>query len=269
MRQAGWTTIHRMGKLPTAVLLLAVALTGCGGNEDEKATGDDRPDTSATPDSPPSITDDSTAASSDPSPDVAADQAIVDASVLTLKDMPAGWTAQAPDDEDENVEGKTKIAKCVGLDYDDLYNDTNPSAESDEFTSPEEKEVSVEVGLSATEEWMTNAFEIFSSSKFRECVVSSLEEDFESEDGVEVGEISINEMSFNPIGDEVSAFRMTMPLSSDGFDFEVIGDYVVVRIGRGQVVLSTFSLGSPLSVEEAEGFARLSVDRLAKGLAQS
>lgn len=248
-----------MLKKPAAALALALALTSCAGNDDTTTAGNDGPDSTAATASPtPEPTP-------EPTQDVAADQKIVDAAVLTLRDVPAGWTSKPPEDDDDDS-GKAKIAKCVGHDYDELYNDAYPTAESDTFISPNDNEMSVEVGLAPTEEWLVNAFEITRSTRFRDCLLKNLEAELQSNGDVEVGDLSVNEMSFNPIGDDVMAFRVNMPLSAEGFTITAVADFVLVRVDRGQVAFTAFSLDSPMPVEDLERYTTVSVNRLGTGL---
>lgn len=201
-----------------------------------------------------------------------ADQAIAEAAVLTLQDFPPGWES-TPTDDDDDRKGRENIATCVGVEYDDLYRDSNANAKSPDFKSEGDDEVSSSVTVDRDEGWMIDAFEIASRPKFRECVVDGIVETVEasvaeSGEDVEVGAITINEMSFGSFGDETLAFRMTIPLDVSGFSFEAKGDFVVVRVGRAQTSASSFSLGSGLSTEEFTGYVDLAVQRLTEALAQ-
>ncbi|WP_028655205.1 hypothetical protein [Nocardioides sp. J54] len=245
----------------SVAVAVALFLTACGGADDD---GDGEPS-----DARRSVTSGSPTVEQD----VAADQAIAEAAVLTLDDMPPGWTSEAAgeDDASEERESRTRMARCVG-DYETLYVDAHPDAESDDFTSPDDAEVSVDVRVAHSEEWLVEACEVFSTDRFRECALEELQNELGGEmQEVTVGDISLDPLSFAPVGDEVTVYRMTIPISADGFDVEMVGDVVAARVGRGMVWLSAFSLPAqrPLGVEELRGSLEIAADRLSRGLASA
>ena len=81
-----------------------------------------------------------------------------------------------------------------------------------------------------------------------------------------VGDVTVNELSFARQGDESVAFRVTMPITSSGFSFDYVCDFVVVRIGRAQVVTTAFSLGGTVDAEELNNYVSLGVGRLQDAL---
>lgn len=233
---------------------LAALLSACSDSDEDGK--DDKPKTSDS--SAPAATDASPSADTETTPQ---DQAMVEASVLTLEDFEPGWTAE-PADDDEDREGKEKIAECVGVAYEDMYNDDNAFVESPDFTSPNDEQVSNAVGLAGSEAWMTSVFQITAGDKFRQCLVDGMVDEMSGDEDVTVGEIALKEMSFEQVGDESTAFRLSIPLASGGMDFEATADFVVVRVGRGQVLTTTFAMGSPVDVEELAGYVKIGVDRL-------
>lgn len=257
-----WTDYgHTMRRISTlAAVLVALALSACGNGDDGKDDDGDDPKKASSSSAAPTPTDEGPAVDAE-------DQAIVDAAVVTIKDMPSGWTADAADDDDDDKAARAEIAACVGVAYDELYDDTNAEAKSDDFTSPDDDEVSIKVGLAPTEEWMVHAFGIASGAKYRECALEAIEKDMESQDGLEIGDVSLSQLSVDQLGDEALGYRVTVPVSADGDTIDVIADVVVTRVGRGQVQVSTVSYGAPMSTDELAGFARISLDRLQAGLA--
>ncbi|WP_235737740.1 hypothetical protein [Nocardioides alcanivorans] len=198
------------------------------------------------------------------------DQKIAETALLQLSDFPAGWEAQpAKDEDDDDDEGKKEIATCVGVPYDQLYDDSNATANSPDFTSPDDVEISNTVGVAGDETWLAEAFEVTSRPEYRNCMAKSMQkvmEDGAEDEDLELGEVTVNELSFEQHGDESVAFRVTMPIESSGFSFEYVGDFVIVRIGRGQVVTTAFSLGGTVDAEDLNGYVQLGVSRLQDAL---
>lgn len=256
------TRDFRLGP-PTLLITAVLALGGCSSDSADA----DAPESDA-----PQATSDNggdTGAPSEPDPQ---DQRIAEAALLTLKDFPAGWEAVAPEDEDDERAGQEKIAECVGVEYDDLYDDTNAEATSPDFTNELEEELSVTVSV-GDEDRSERAFEIATRPEFRECLAEGMNDEIkanaeaDSSKGVEVGDVSVNELSFPSLGDESLAFRMTIPISASGLDLDAVIDFVGVRVGRAQTHLTSFGVGTQLSTDEFVRYARLAANRLESKLA--
>ena len=202
------------------------------------------------------------------------DQAIADAALLTLKDFPAGWEAASPEGDEDDREGQEKIAECVGVEYDELYDDTNAEATSPDFTNDMDEEVSVEVSV-GDEDRAKRAFEIAAQPEFRECLAEGMNDEIQANadedgaNGVEVGDATLNELSFPALGDESLAFRMTIPISASGMDFDAVIDFVGVRVGRAQTQLTSFGVGTQLPTDEFVRYTKLAVKRLESELARA
>lgn len=244
-----------MVKISGFLLTLALCLTACSGG-DKEPRDQDEAESSQSPSATPN----------------AADQAIAEDALLVLEDFPAGWQAQTSDDESEL--NKHEIAECIGVEYDELYDDSSADAESRTFISPEDVEVDHEIDIAADEAWATTAFEIASGDAFRACVAEEMEKvlikAFEEEEGdVELGELAVNEMSFDSFGDATTALRVTIPFETQGFSLEATLDIVAVRVGRGQSVVTVSATGSGLDSDELAELVALGSERLEQSLASS
>lgn len=243
---------------------IAILLAGCGDGGDGgggDATGADGAEQA----------DQSPAEASDAAEVDPADQAIAEDALLTLQDFPAGWEA-APSDDDDDREGREEIAACVGVEYEELYGGTTAEASSPDFTSEHDEQVSVAVKVDPDESSMAHAFEIGARPEFRECMAENIakavdESLAESGEDAEIGDISINQMSFGSYGDETLAFRMTIPMTAQGFNIDVITEIAIVRIGRAQVNLTSFGVGSTISTSEFTEYVELAAARLEESLA--
>lgn len=243
-------------KFSAALLCLAFAAAGCGGGSDTK-TNSGTPSNSASTSSPTA------------NPSNGADQAIAEGSVLVLGDFPSGWEAKAPD-EDKDDAANHRIAKCMGVDYDELYGGTSGDADSKDFENSDDESISNSVQVSPDDARAERAFALASTDKFPECLLSEAEDYIKKaaadKGDVKVGKLSFNQLSFNNFGDESIAYRLTIPMSTQGFDIDVIGDFVLVRVGRATTLISSQSFSSPLDISELSNFAKIATDRLVENL---
>jgi hypothetical protein len=245
-------------KLALALVSVALVAVGCGGDDEQ---GDDAK-------SDPTSVRETEDPEDEPSPDPA-DQAIADASLLSLDDFPPGWESESDDSDDDSEESQQRIADCVGVEFEVLYG-SSAEAESPNFVSSDDVEISNIVKLASDEEAAARAFDIASGPEFGECMAAELtdviKEAAADEDDIAVGEPSLNEMSFGDYGDGTLAYRLTIPMETQGLSVEVVGDFVVVRVGRAQTTLSVLSFGSPYDVEALGELTRIATDRLAREL---
>lgn len=248
-------------------------LTACGGNGD---SGPDDRDLSASAEANPSegsssepATETASPAPTEPAVDVEADKAVAEAALLTLQDFPAGWEAAPPDEGDEDDRSSREdIADCVGVDYDQLYDEENVEANSPTFTAENDNEVEHKVSLAADEADMVEVFEIAGSAKFLECAGQSVKDAIAdaAEDGVSFGDVTVNQLSVGSFGDETLAYRVTVPVEAEGLSFDLKLETAIVRVGRGQVNITTTSLFSEVPTSELAGYVDVATKRLQETL---
>lgn len=245
--------------LAVLVMLGASLVTGCGGDEGQKSTAG-----SKTPESSTS----SPAAEPDP-----VDQAIAESALLTLGDFPAGWEAKPADEDDaEDDESQHRIADCLGVAYEDFYDgDSGASADSKDFANENDDEIFNSVSVGADESRMKARFAIAATEKYRECTLEELrtvmKEAAAEEGDFEVGEASLNEISFDKFGDESTAFRVTIPVEAEGMSLDVTLDLVLVRVGRAVTTVTAQSLLTSIDAAELSEYVKIATDRLASELA--
>lgn len=237
--------------------LLAAVLVGCGGDDEGKASPDDR--TSSAP---------SPTASATPDP---AELAIAESAVLTLDDFPAGWQAKDADEQSEDdLRSRRRVAECVGVDYDDLYITTAEArVDSQDFVSEDDDELSNTVSVTTDEERAASSFAILAGEKYRACALDEVRtnmKELAEEEDVEVGEASLNEISFDDYGDETTAFRVTLPIRAEGTSVEFYLDFVAVRVGRAATTVSVQSSYTAFDSAELSEYVRITTDRLERAL---
>lgn len=237
---------------PVVLLSLALAVAGCGGgNSNSESKKPSKSDSSSGPTATPSTNP--------------ADQAIAEGSVLTLGDFRSGWEAKAADNDDESASDH-RIAKCAGFDYDSYYGSNTGDAYSKDFTSSDDETISNEVTIQADEALSTTNFATSRTEKFRGCFEAEaqrrIEDGAKGEKNFKVGKASLNELSFDHFGDESFAYRLTIPVTTEGTDVDVYGEYIVIRVGRAQTVVIAQSTFSPFDADELAKLAKAATDRL-------
>lgn len=238
------------------VLLAAVSLlAGACGDDD---TASDGPAATAEGDSSPDT--DSDAEGGWTEARLSKDQQTLDAAILTLDDMPTGWE-QLPDDDDEDVD-QEEIAECVGADADDLYDDEDPEADAS-FGSPDDSQLDVGWTIAATVDRAEFGFETLTSDKALTCLRDVLVDAIEDNDeGIEVGDVTLNRMSFPRFGDDSTAMRVTVPMTTQGMSVDVFFDAVFVRVGRATGTVTYLSVFTPADAAEVEGYVQETIDKL-------
>lgn len=256
----------RLGTIAVGLSMVVGLTAACGddskpsGSEDTRAA--DGGDTAAPPGDDPRTSAERTA-----------DQEAAKAIVLTLDDLEAGWESTPPDEETDNdKEMKADLADCLGIDP-DVMDPDNPSADSPDFTSPNDEEVSASVSYTPSIEAAEQAVELLRDEDLPSCFAQALKtaimdnllnppEGEAPPDDLEVGEPTFNPISFGDLGDETVAYRATIPLSSSGIDVDVYFDIVAVRVGRVGIEATFQSTFSPFSTDEAERLVEVMIDRV-------
>jgi hypothetical protein len=205
----------------------------------------------------------------------AADEAAAETMVLTLSDFPPGWESTPAEEDEPDERFDEQLAECLGVDVSEI-DPNNPKAGSPNFASSNGDQVTSQVAFTPTVEDATDALALRRQEGANECYAESFlaiiedflanpEEGEEAPDDFEVGEPTVNEMSFGALGDESIAFRVTLPLEADGFSAEFYLDVVNVRVGRVGVSTTFQSVLTPFDTEEAARLTGVVVDRVNAG----
>lgn len=191
-----------------------------------------------------------------------ADQETLDNAILTLDDMPTGWE-QLPGDDDNDID-QEEVAECVGADVNRLYNDDDPEVDAS-FGSPDDAQLDVGWTTASTLELAEFRFETLTTDTalgcLRDVVVDAIE-DGAGDEGITVGDVTLNRMSFPRFGDDSTAIRMTVPMTAQGMSIDAYVDAVFIRIGRATGTLTYLSIFSPADSAQVEGFVQAMVDKL-------
>jgi hypothetical protein len=235
---AGRHRTRRRGVIAALALLALGLLVGCGGG----GADDSKPSTGARA---PSSQTSSTTAPTQPQRDKAAEQKIVDAAQLRLSDFPSGW--QQSDDESDSED-----SPCGGIR--DAKKTTTAHGSAPDFSTNDSTQATNTIYLYADEGAAHIAFSRLTDRDTRVCIGKELGKNFEKQskskgpgqsDSAEVGTPSTGELSIKPLGDERAAGRVTLPVSAQGQNVDVILDLIFVRAGRGMAIMIFVDVLSP------------------------
>jgi hypothetical protein len=221
--------IWRLGVAVVAV----VALAACSDSNDDTADTTTAPTTSTLP----------------PTTTVAVDEAeLVQSALLTVDDMPTGWT-EAPNENDaQDAENAQRISDCSGLDAeligDGVLGDTK--AKSPEFSSPDSlASVKQTLGLAPDEATASAAIAAIGDDGLPPCYEEAIRTSFEEAavttdpaeslpDGMTLTDVSMEEIDppATITADDVVWYKATATLDYQGQAFDIYLDLVFTRTGR-------------------------------------
>jgi hypothetical protein len=164
------------------------------------------------------------------------------------------------------------IAECAGGEG-NLLDLGGPRAQSPDFVGPDEQRVEESVTIvepAVAEDFIAR----FSAPGVEECFGDAartfVAENFASQDDpsqtlpgdVTIGEVTIGEVLVEPAGDDVVAYRVTLPMTVTGVSLDAFVDIVAVRSGGSVAGLTFQSLFEPFPAEDVEHYIGLAVERL-------
>lgn len=247
---------------------LVLALTGCGGDDDEEPAAGPGAAESALP------TPEGT--SSDRSFDEAAASEAARGALLTISDFPSGWSTSEPDPETpEDEQFGAQLETCLGVPAGLLGDDREGSVSEDslDFNSPDDI---ITVGSSvaiAQPGAMAEFFDVISGDKLAPCLAETMDsavraeleknEDAALED-VTFDEAQVGQLSLPTFGDESVPLRATLSVSAAGLSFDVIIDLLFIRDGNNGAFLTFEGAGSAVPAELEEKYAGIVESRLAE-----
>lgn len=204
-----------------------------------------------------------------------ADEAAAESMLLTLSDFPPGWESMPAEQAEPDERFVEQLAECLGVDESEI-DPNDPEAQSPTFVSSDGDQVSSRVTFAPTVEDATDAIALKRLEGANECYAENLltviedslanpDEGGETPDNFEVGEPTVNELSFDALGDETLASRITLPVEVEGFSAEVYFDVVNVRVGRVSVTTMFQSVLTPFDIEESLRLTGVVVDRVESG----
>jgi hypothetical protein len=264
----------RMDKIATtiAVAVFAVGAAACGSTTNDESAPTLSSEASESGETTPAASDEP-AETDVPAQDVAADAAAAEAALLTLSDFPAGWSevpAEDDEEDDSSDEMGERTKECFGssTDTDIVSNETR--ARTGEFTDPaDDSTVTQGVSLGSTVELTEDYMAAGSADGVAACLTivfregyAELLEDAEEMQDAELGEITVGALNVGEVGEDTFAYRITIPITVQGFTVDFVFDLVAVRVGRSVSSLVFGSTFDPTPTERITEYTTLAASRL-------
>lgn len=184
------------------------------------------------------------------------DQAVADAVILELSDLPSGYTeGEAPSEDEE----EDPFGDCLSAEGKQLDDATTGDAESPDFARGETTTVSSFATVFADEGSAEKAMELVASDELKACFDTIVTEEIKSSagetEGVTFGDLVLKDASFPKVGEETSALQFVVPISAAGTDVTFYVDLVFFRQDRVVAGLFLGDLGKPFPSGEASTLA--------------
>ena len=212
-------------------------------------------------------TTEDTAASTDaPAQDVGADLTAAEVALLTLADLPEGWT-DTPVEADAASDLDARLAECVGV---DSVTSPDASAASGVFASTDGSLVVTQrVGVQATEQDARLIIASLTNPDVPGCVAAAYTELGAAAlsvgavaDGAEIGGVTTSRLPVGAAGDATQAIRVVIPVTSSGTAAQLTVDHVFARSGRSLASLTFEARVEATAVETIDGITAAAASRL-------
>ena len=200
------------------------------------------------------------------------DQPIAEAALLTIDDVPTGWTESAvPDEGDDVAAARQEVRDCYGSGPSGPIDIGGAQAGTGQFESPDDESVKHDVAI-GDEQGAMDLMASLADDSVASCLESAFPEllqlalDAANQD-FELTDVTVGRLSVAPAGDEVVAYRVDITVMAGDESVDVFSDLVVVRVGRGLSALQFQSSLLPFSATDIDDYVALTTDRLREALA--
>jgi hypothetical protein len=173
---------------------------------------------------------------------MAADQRIANDARLRLSDLPAGWVGGSAASRPTADAPCPSLRRAAGWISAGKISPAFSVSTGNPLTAQTETYIYADTALA--KHW----FGEFSSRQTRACLARILRTELATTvelPGITLGKIRIHGIAVAAVGDQDSAFRVTVPVFGSGVTLEVDVDVVFVRTGRGLEIFSLGALGRP------------------------
>jgi hypothetical protein len=257
----------------SAALAATLVLAACG--SDDNDTDDTTTTVAATETTVDAATESTTAttAATDTTTtteasaqDADADTAAAQAALLTLAELPEGWT-ETPSDTAAAAEVEGRIAKCIGSDG---LSATETHGVSATFISPDGNLIVNEhVDVLATDQDARSVVANLTNPDVPSCVAAAYTELGAAAvsagavaDGAEFGEATAGRLAVGAAGDATQAIRITIPVTAGGTATQLTVDQLFTRAGRSLASLIFVNRLDATPVEVIDEIAAAAASRL-------
>jgi len=197
-------------------------------------------------------------------------QDLADAALLTLADLPPGWTLAADDDDDDEDVDFEVSEECKSLASEANYAGLLASARSEDFESPDKQqarsEASVYTDVAAAQGSLDLDRELF--LRCGDALVAAFEAGFRrgvEKDGIPPDVLQLqtafHDLGSPNVGESGLMFRIAGTVTGPGGSFEFAIDFIEFRVGRMTGGLFYSSL-SGLRPEEEQQIVQIAAAKL-------
>ena len=202
----------------------------------------------------------------EPAQDVEADTATAQAALLTLADLPEGWTEAAADEAGAPL--NARLAECVAVEG-DAISAAEAAAATGPFADPTgTASVSQHVGVLAAEADARTVVAFTVEPAVPSCFEAAYTELADTAlaarlaEGAQIGAPTVERLPVGSAGDATQAIRVVVPVTGDPAVTAVTVDTVVVRSGRSLSTLTFTSAAEPTTVEAIDAVTAVVAERL-------
>jgi hypothetical protein len=260
-------------RVASVALAAALLVTACGSDGSGTGSGNGilpdavDPTTTTAPEATVETTPDTTQTSEPdlPAQDVEADTAAAEAALLTVADLPEGWT-EAARDSDAASTLDSRLAECVGADG---ITAADATASSARLVAPEGNlAVTEDIGARADEGQARLFVALYAEPGVPACLEAAYGElaadvlGATVAAGAEFGTPTAERLAVGSAGDATQAIRVVVPVTGDPSVTALTVDHVVVRAGRALASLTFENRSEATPVETIDEFTALAAERL-------
>lgn len=175
----------------------------------------------------------------------AADKAKAQAINLTAADLPADWTS-TPASTDNSDQTDKELYTCAGLS--DPKTSTTADEKSPDFAKGQFTMASSEAQFAKSKDIAKKDLDVLKSDKFSGCLKTAFDNAMKKQAsgaGGTVGESKVESIPAPSGTAGAAAFRMTVPISAQGFSLTFYIDFTLLLQGRAEVTLVCFNANAP------------------------
>jgi hypothetical protein len=202
----------------------------------------------------------------EPAQDVEADTEAAEAALVTVADLPEGWTEATAGDAVAALDAR--LAECVAVDGDAL-SASDASAVAGPFADPAATTTLAQhVGVLATERDARSVVALTVEPSVLGCFEAAYTElggaalAGRLTDGAQTAAPTVERLAVGSAGDATQAIRVVVPVTGDPVITAATVDTVVVRSGRSLSTLTFTSVVEPTAVETIDAITAVVADRL-------
>jgi hypothetical protein len=256
-------------RVASVALAATLFVAACGSDSSDSDAGTDAGTLPAavdtTPETTVEVTDTTTAtpAPQEPARDLEADTAAAEAALITVADLPAGWT-EAPRDAEAESTLESRLTECVGTEAEGVSSEGDATAASALLVAPTGNlDVAEDITVQADEREARLFVALFAEPAVPTCVETVYGE-LAAEafagvvaEGAEFGTPAATRLQVGSAGDATQAIRVVVPVTGDPAVTAVTVDHVVVRSGRAIASLTFENRTEATAVETIDEFTVL------------